>query len=231
MKEFVFNGKNFTDFSAYLLSSNYLEGASRNISAYEIAGRNGYLIQDNGMFQNMELWVALYIESDPVPNLQAMRNYLASISGQYCRLEMTDTPQEYRTALFTGFAPKQIGHDIATVILTFTAKPQRFLKSGERWVSFAADGTIHNPTLQEAKPIIRIYGTGSVMIGSKTITVNSAGTNYIDFDCELQDAYEGSNNRNSNISVDFTEIGLAAGNTGIDLTGVTVDIMPRWFEI
>ena len=76
-----------------------------------------------------------------------------------------------------------------------------------------------------------MYGTGSVMIGSKTITVSTAGTNYIDFDCETQDAYEGSTNRNANISTNFSEISLNPGTTGIDLTSLTVDIMPRWFEI
>ena len=83
----------------------------------------------------------------------------------------------------------------------------------------------------ENNEIIRIYGTGTVMIGSKTITVNTAGTSYIDFDCETLDAYEGAFNRNGNISINFEKMGLVPGNNGITLSGVTIQILPRWWEV
>ena len=117
---------------------------------------------------------------------------------------------------------------MGTVVVSFDCKPQRWLKTGENWVPVTSG--IFNPTNQKAKPVIRIFGTGTIMIGSKTITVNTAGTSYIDFDCETLDASEGAYNRNSNIEIDFQDLSLNPGNNGITLNGVTAQIKPRWWE-
>ena len=95
-----------------------------------------------------------------------------------------------------------------------------------------ASGTISNPTLFEAKPLIRVYGTGKLEVGSETITISKGATEYIDIDCDIQDCYEGSENRNGLVTLtDFPT--LASGDTGIKLgSGITkVEITPRWWTV
>ena len=55
--------------------------------------------------------------------------------------------------------------------LTFSCKPQQYLKSGERRQILTGSGTVYNPTLFDARPLLRIYGTGQVIIGDVTVTV------------------------------------------------------------
>lgn len=91
---------------------------------------------------------------------------------------------------------------------------------------------IDNPTLFDAKPLLRVYGTGTLGIASSTITISSADV-YTDIDCELMDCYKGSANKNAYVvfsSNDFPV--LKPGKTGFTFSGITqVDITPRWFSV
>ena len=117
--------------------------------------------------------------------------------------------------------------------LEFDCKPQRFLKSGEEPVEFTANGILYNRTMQNAKPLLRVYGTGAgtVGIGSETITISAIST-YVDIDCEIMDAYKGAVNCNGNVS--FTDdIVLGPGENNISKSGniSKVVITPRWWII
>lgn len=92
---------------------------------------------------------------------------------------------------------------------------------------------ITNPTAFEAKPIIRIYGAGTVGIGDVNVTFDGS-SEYVDLDCELQDAYYGPTNKNSSVTLDPNRFPvIPASGAGIVLgSGITqVDITPRWFEL
>ena len=227
-----YNGKVLSEFNTFTDLSGAFGSPKKAIDYYDIEGRNGSLSSVYYRFEDIILPFPCFIRSNFKENYRNLMAYLNSVNG-YQRLETSKEPGYFRKAIFEGGVEPETTAFLhgGKFTLNFRANPQRWLTSGEQWVSFTADGTIHNPTRQPSKPIIRMYGTGSVMIGSKTITVTAAGSNYIDFDCETQDAYEGSTNRNANISTNFDEISLNPGNTGIDLTSLTVDILPRWFEI
>ena len=89
------------------------------------------------------------------------------------------------------------------------------------------------PTLYEAKPLIRVYGTGTVTVGSISVQITQS-TDYTDIDCDIQNAYRGLTSRNAYMKLltnnKFPT--LPAGSTGITYTGFSrVDIMPRWWTI
>ena len=228
----TYNGKALSEFNVFTDLSDAFGTPHKAVDYYDIEGRNGSLSSIYYRFEDIELPFPCFIRHNFLENYRNLMSYLNGVNG-YQRLESSKEPNHFRMAVFEGSVDPETSPFLHSgkFTLTFRVNPQRWLKSGENWVSFTADGTINNPTRQPSKPIIRMYGTGSVEIGNKTITVSTAGTNYIDFDCETQDAYEGSTNRNANISTNFSEISLNPGNTGIDLTNLTVDIMPRWFEI
>ena len=234
INELVFAGRHLKEFGVVAVDSiDSWDKPQRKVTKIAIPGRSGDLLIDEGAYENVTVPYRCTILNNFKVNYLNLMSYMAAQCG-YQRLEFSGDPNVYRMArLQTEVKPEPsplIRHGSFT--LTFDCKPQRWLKEGEKWITLTSDATINNPTSQIAKPIIRIYGTGSVQIGNKTITVNTAGTEYIDFDCDLMDAYESAFNRNSNITVDFTELGLDPGSNGITLHGVTsVDIYPRWFEV
>lgn len=228
----VYNGKAFSDFNVFFDGSKAFGTPQKDYEFFEIVGRNGSLSKSNNRFADIELPFPCFIRRNFLENYRALTEFLNKTDG-YQRLETSKEPNYFRKAIFEGnITPSTTAFNHGgNFTIVFRCNPQRWLKSGENWVSFTSDGVLNNPTNQIARPILRIYGAGTLMIGSQTITVSTAGTNYIDLDCETMDAYEGATNRNSNITTGFQQIGLNPGDNGIALTDVTVDIMPRWFNI
>lgn len=228
---FVFNGTPSTSFNAYIARSNMFDAPERTVESVSIPGRNGNLHIDQGRYDNFSGTIEAYIPNNMATNLDGLRNWLLSYPG-YCRYEEVLRPDEYRMARYTGpFQVTDSDRVGAALTLNFDCMPQRFMKSGEEQVEFTAAGEITNPTRFEAKPLIRVYGTGTLGIGSETITITQ-NPGYIDINCEMMDAYYGATNCNNYITLSSGEFPvLAPGYNGIEPgTGITqVIITPRWW--
>lgn len=232
---FTYAGKRSLDFGVLISGSGRYNAPERNVEKTEVPGRNGDLIFDLGNFKNQIIPYPAYIKSDMPDRAREFFNYMSSLTG-YQRLEDTYYPNEYLMArCITKFevTPEGYKNRSGGFTISFDCKPQRFLKSGEDPVTYTANGKILNRTLQDAKPLLRIYGTGAgtVGIGSETITITSINT-YVDIDCEIMDAFKGATNCNANVS--FTDdIVIKPGEVGIALSGniSRVDITPRWWIV
>lgn len=100
-------------------------------------------------------------------------------------------------------------------------------------VDITASNTLVNPTLFPSKPLIRVVGNGTITVNGITITVVNS-TQYVDIDCDLMDCYEGTTNRNADVTFstyDFPT--LAPGdNTFTIVSGVTgIVVTPRWWRV
>jgi phage-related protein len=86
---------------------------------------------------------------------------------------------------------------------------------------------VYNPTLFDAKPLIRVYGKGSITVNGETMEW-SGSSEYVDIDCDIQDCYYMGANMNNYVTGDFPV--LSPGDNVIAFTGSTsVRITPRWW--
>jgi phage-related protein len=115
--------------------------------------------------------------------------------------------------------------------IVFNCRPERFLTNGEVVMSFNASGNITNATDMPSKPLIRVYGDGSITVNGTEIEIAPHSYTYIDIDCDLQEAFFGSQNANGYISLDeFPK--LDSGANSIVLDGVTrLEVTPRWWRL
>lgn len=222
-------GRNLADFGVYISGEGTYNAPERSITEEIVPGRNGSLIIDNGRYQNIEVSYPAFIIRDFPRNMAGLRSYLASLRG-YSRLEDSYHPDEYRMAALSG------GIDVQTsgymnregqFTLTFNCKPQRFLRSGEYAIPVTSGATVYNPTLFDAKPLIRVYGKGSITVNGETMEW-SGSSEYVDIDCDIQDCYYMGANMNNYVTGDFPV--LSPGDNVIAFTGSTsVRITPRWW--
>lgn len=230
----IVNGKPFSDFGVYVTSRDTYNAPERDEEIIEVKGRNGSLTIDHGRYKNISVSYPCVIVDNFQDNIDMLRNFLQSIRG-YVRIEDDFHPHEYRMGrISSGFSLKPNIHDDASTFeIIFDCKPQRFLKSGEQKITITTTGAvIRNPTLEESKPLIRAYGTGTLTINGETITVNSANE-YTDIDCEMQSCYKGSTNCNGNVTMTTGEFfTLASGNNTVTFTGFTsLEIIPKWWRV
>lgn len=137
-----------------------------------IPGRNGEFYLDEKRFEDVPVsYDCIALDDD---DRKSFVNALAAQTG-HVRLEDTFNVGEFYSAVFEGDVDPYVTQDRenSTFTIQFTRKPQRWLKSGETAVSVSSGGTLTNPTLFEASPIIKVEGYGTISTGGQSIDVES----------------------------------------------------------
>lgn len=236
MRNFLtFDGVDCRDFGVYISGQGTFSAPARAYEMQEIPGRNGALIGYDAHLENLELTYQAFVYANFRESIRGFRNFLLSRIG-YKRLVDTYHPDEYRMACYVGpFEPDVLNDNKAgSFALTFSCKPQRYLMSGENVITITSSGTIYNPTLFDAQPLMRIYGSGTMYIGSESsLTVEPSIYPYIDVDFALMEAYSGDDNCNEFVSLSDNDFPvIPPGSTTISLDGITkVEITPRWWQV
>ena len=230
----IFNNKSSADCRIQVAHPPGYAYPERDYTITHIPGRNGDIIQDNGCYKNVE---RTYEVSFDVPNedfatyANAVSAWLHSTTG-YARLEDSYEPNYYRMATYQeSNIFENLYNQAGTATIVFECKPQRFLKTGDNTITIQNSLTIMNPTGFEAYPLFKVTGTSGVLtVNGNSITFSSIN-DFIMLDCELQDAYKESINKNSTISGTFPV--LKPGSNTISWTGgiTSVTMKPRWWTI
>lgn len=234
MKQLTFNGKSSGSFGVWISAGGTFDAPARAVTPLTIPGRNGTLLLDNGRFNNVPITYPAFIPFGLKDKVGALRAWLCAAKG-YARLSDDYDPSHYRLAYFAGgitFTTTFLAAG-ANFDLAFNAKPQRFLVSGDTPQIFAAPGTILNPTLYDAKPLITVTGTaaGSITIGGVKVQI-LAIDNTLTLDCDTEDAYRGATNCNADVLADDFP-SLPAGESAVSFDGgiTAVSITPRWWTV
>ena len=228
---FTFNGKSTANYGLLVTGRQIFGSPNRKVERYSVPGRNGDILVELGGYDNYIVSYDIAVVSSFATNASAIRNWLLSSSGY---MKLTDT---YDTTHFRLGAMYSSIDYVTTALnregqatIQFDCKPQRFLNSGETATTItSATYTLNNPSLMEAKPLLRVYGTGTVTINGNVITITDVDS-YVDIVCETQQAYKGSTNCNNDIQVDEFPV-LISGNNSIAKTVTSVTVTPRWWEL
>lgn len=229
----TYDGKSSEDYKIHISGSGVYDSPSRDIESISVPGRNGNLHIDNGRFNNVTITYPAFCTKDFAQNYEGFKAFLLSKRG-YKKLADSYHPDRYRMAVYNDqLAPKMATRNKAgSFDISFDCDPRMFLKSGDQVVTCTSGKQLLNPTLYASKPLIRVYGTGTITISSVSVVVSSASV-YTDLDCELMEAYKGTTNCNGNITLSngvFPE--LQPGLNTITFTGFTkVEITPKWWTI
>ncbi|MBQ9568127.1 MAG: hypothetical protein IJR31_08660 [Lachnospiraceae bacterium] len=227
----MFSGRSSEDFKAHISGSGTFISPTRDVESISVPGRNGDLHVDNGRFTNVSIIYPAFITEDFEKNYSAFKAFLCAQIG-YKILADSYHPDHYRRAMFNGGISQEMAtlNRAGSFELSFDCDPRLFLKSGDKVIRINAAGEIYNRTQFASKPVIRAYGTGTLTIGDVSIEIISADE-YTDIDCELQEAYKGDVNCNSNIELEngvFPE--LMPGLNEITYSGI-LDIIPKWWTV
>lgn len=232
----IIDGKSTIDFGVYLSGYGTFKAPEKNIEEFTIPGRNGtFHYKAPNTYKNVKVTYDCFIFEDFDANVAAFRSYLLSRDG-YVRIEDTHHPDEFRLGMFHNeFAP-DVFDDLsaATFTIEFDCKPERYLKSGEIPIALS-DNNIHllnNPTMFNANPLFRCYGTnGSITAGSITAMITDGVSGYADIDCEIKDVIP--TTLNAKLRLPQNEFPyLAPGANYVKKNGFSkVEIYPRWWRL
>ena len=205
-----------------------------------IPGRNGDLVRDTGTYENVPREYKVSIPANRnVAYSTVMANVVAWLNSApgYARLEDTYDPNVYRMAYYQNeLNISNIFNEAGKATLKFTCKPQRYLKLGETAVTYTSAGSIVNNTNNDAFPLLNIVTDnteGTISIGNYSFEILAGSGTHITIDCELQDAWYLTENKNNYIVLSGEYPRIEPGTQAISFTGgvVSVEVTPRWWIV
>lgn len=227
----IYNGINLKDFGVeFMDESAFITAPERSYSTTSVAGRNGDLRYDNGRWENMTVQANCLIFDDIRRRYGELSAFLTQDSN-YHRLEGFKEADWFRLAAVKSIGTPQLRAFArgGLFTVTFDCKPLKYARSGENKIVLTKGATLVSQYFVPAKPLLRVYGYGTMTIGTGAISVSSNSDGYIDVDCDLKDAYKGANNRNSFLTVEEWPTLVHGKNTvTIPATVTKLEITPRW---
>ena len=233
---FTFDSKDSTLYGVYITGTGTYNAPERAYETISVPGRDGALLGAEKRFENIELVYPAFISSNFNGNLSNLKGMLLSKVG-YKKLSDTYHPNEYRMAFYRGGLEVEARpqHDAGQFDIIFECKPQRYLTSGDTVTTFTTSpGSISNPTSFTSRPIIRVYGYGTLTVNSNTVTISQSANNYVDIDSEIMDCYKGSINMNGLVAFSTNDFPtLIPGSNSISFSGniTKVEVTPKWWKV
>lgn len=207
---------------------------ARKYEKISVPGRNGDILIPEDAYENVPQRYEIYVsaEKEKLPAVARCVACWLCVSG-YQRLEDSYFLDSYRLAHYSGSLEiENILNRFGRATIEFDCKPQRFLHDGELVLSYSGAGKIVNPTRFPSAPLIKVLGSGSgtLTIGSTTVSLTGI-SEYVMLDCDIQDAYKGLVNKNSNMTGSFPKI--EGGEQVVTFTGgiTGLEITPRWWTL
>lgn len=232
----IWAGKSSQDFGIVVENPPAIKRPARKFTKYTVPGRNGDIVEQQDAWDNYTqtytIWAGGNDYGSAPITYSAISSWLLSPKG-YQRLEDNFEPDIFREAYFVG--PMEADNLLTKVgrcELSFVCKPQRFLKIGEKTTRYNLASELYNPTQFEAKPLIKVTGSGDGTVTLNGVTMTITGmTDYLYIDCETMNVYRlESENMNSLVSGSFPTI--SPGMNTLTFTGITqVDITPNYYTI
>lgn len=249
---FTLDGVDCRTMGVYISGSGTYSAPARRYNIVQVPGRNGDLVVSDNSFENATIKYPCFICDNFDTNIANFRSFLMSRNG-YVSLTDTYHAGERRQVLFTGSFEPDLNDklDVASFELEFSAKPQRWLSSGDTAQTVNNGGTLNldNPTRFPAKPTFYVYGSGAftyswldtsgaqpVYVGN-TISVTGMASypTIIDLDTLfMYYVFNGVNiNRASYVSMTGDPHDIPGGGKARinNVTCTKVEVYPRWWTL
>lgn len=196
---FTLNGEQSRNYGIWISGEGTFVAPERDVTIYEVPGRNGTLTLDNGRWKNVQITYPCYMSNNFLTGFDTFKNKMLSFRG-YEDLFDTYHPDGFRMARLSKWSQPKTGpfNRSASFTLTFDCYPQFYLNSGNTATLFTGSGTLSDIPLNSfSRPLVVVMlavrgnNSGSITIGNTTMSFTNVsggtpGTTRLDIDCEAR---------------------------------------------
>lgn len=228
-----FNDSSILDLGIYAVKRPNIPIAERNIEEKELKGRDGSLTTDYKTYKNISIDIEFnFIEVKYYyEKVRIINKWLNNIIDN--KIRFTDNPEYFYKVKYTLYKDIVRTYKVkGSFVVSFICEPFQYTDCGQDEIVVSNNSFLDNPSYIEAKPIIKLLGTGivTIYINSKPLIIN-LGQN-ITIDCELREAYKIINGIKENLSTTLKGKWpvLESGENTVSYTGniTKLVIIPNW---
>lgn len=231
MDNFSFKGISSTSFSGIVVNSlPPISKPSKRINKTQIEGRDGDIIEFLG-YDAYDKTITITILEET--NIDELINWLNG-SGQ---LILSNEPTKYYEAEITNQIDFSRLEKYEEIDIKFHIQPYKYKVNEEKTtleINSETSLTVTNSGYVESKPIITLYGEGTVEIYINNLYAFSINIDdeSVVIDAIKEDAYKNTILKNRQMNGEFDNIRLQPGENTItwigDLTKIEVEAKSRW---
>lgn len=228
-----YNGRSSDDFRLVVEQYPARPIPKRKGERWSVPGRSGDVLEQADAWENVKRSYEVYLSAERpgLPRVAAKAAEWLMAPGYHVLWDEYDLDTFAMATFLGGVDVKNIDNAFGRFTLEFDCWPQRFLRSGAEAVSVPQGGSLVNPSIYPAEPLIVVQGSGSgaLAIGGAVLTLDDCRN--VTLDCRDEEAYRGVFNLNSAVRGSFPKLG--PGETVVNWSGgVTgVSITPRWYVL
>ncbi|MBM6547334.1 distal tail protein Dit [Streptococcus dysgalactiae] len=160
MRYIEFNGTKSNDLGLLLERERSIKSTNNDVDLIEVAGRDGVLLKDNDRLKVIEQDFPFSLVGDVTVYEQKISEWL-HVKGWHDLVLSWDKDYIYRASVVNLFEIDEILKQFGRLKINFLIHPIKYLKTGKQSVSLVNGGTLQNPGNVQAKPILKIKGTGN----------------------------------------------------------------------
>ena len=223
MNSFIFkNQDSYEDYGIVINKLPSLTKAERNVDEIEIQGRDGDLTIDYETYKPIIFTLeCTALDEDKMEDIKSWLDGFGDLIFSW------RSDKYYKAKMINKIDISESMDSLGEFPLLFKCQPHAYSLNNET-ITLQATGTIYNSGDSISKPIIKLFGTGSL-----TLTINSNVVNltnvvdYVTVDSNLEECFKDLVYKNQYMSGEFPV--LEKGNNVISFTGATkIEITPNF---
>lgn len=199
-----------------------IERADSNAEKIAVPGRDGFLIDDDGTYQGTVKPVQCKLDDGDINDIASW------LTGTNEVVFSNEPDYKYSATIINKIPFIKVVPILHDFIILFDCQPHKGLVANDV-ITLTVAGSITNPSAAYSKPIIKIYGTGDVVVTINSVSFTIKGVNaYATVNSEIEDCYKDTTSMNNSMEGEFPK--LAAGVNSISWTGTVtkLEITPNW---
>jgi predicted phage tail component-like protein len=220
---FIFKNEDSRGYSIVVNTLTPIQSAKEDGEFLKVPGRDGFLFQEYGSLSPTEKELEITLKD--VSQLGSIKAWLRG-SGN---LILSSEPDVFYKARLSGQIDFKKLLYLRTAKIKFVCQSYGYLESGLTMQTMTLPGTLINPGTAASRPIITIYGTGTI-----TLTVNSKNvilsnvSEYVTLNSELEEAYKDLLGKNNDMQGEFPFFIPETNSISWTGTVTKLEIVPNW---
>jgi len=218
---FIFNNISSQDYLTIKTLPSIFK-AQKDINLIEVEGRSGFLTQDLGSYRGIVKSVECIVK-----DLSQVDYICEWLDGSGEVIFSNEPDKVYKAVINNQIELSMLVKTYHSFLVQFQCQPYKYSLQNEI-ITLQATGTIYNSGSTISKPIIKLFGTGSL-----TLTINGNIVNltnvvdYVTVDSNLEECFKDLVYKNQYMTGLFPI--LEKGNNVISFTGATkIEITPNF---
>lgn len=230
MFSFDFRGKNsFLDYGIYISKRPSIPSPKRRITNVVIPGKNSSLRFDENTYEDITITVECSIKDEILPDkIDEIKEWLLSY-GESDLVFSNQNSKKYIAQVVNTIDFTQVLKYISKFIIVFNCRPFKYQVTNNT-ITMIAQGSIRNPGSIYSEPIIKIFGSGDIIltINSNVIKLKEI-SDHIILDTVQQNCYnEAIDNLNSKMTGEFPEFEIGENNISWIGAISKMEVIPNW---